>query len=88
VQGAVGSELTKDEGYRAARLTGLSIIASLKHARGELDRVSRWLRAVGYVQAAPGFHDNAQVLNGFTAIDPAATARRRLARPRCFTASG
>jgi enamine deaminase RidA (YjgF/YER057c/UK114 family) len=66
VQGAVGSELTKDEGYRAARLTGLSIIASLKHALGELDRVSRWLRAVGYVQAAPGFHDNAQVLNGFS----------------------
>jgi len=66
VQGAVGSDLTLDEGYRAARLTGLSIIASLKRALGELDRVSRWLRAVGYVQSAPGFHDNAKVLNGIS----------------------
>jgi enamine deaminase RidA (YjgF/YER057c/UK114 family) len=66
IEGAVGAELTLDDGYRAARLTGLSILASLKHALGGLDRVSRWLRAVGYVQAAPGFHDNAKVLNGFS----------------------
>ena len=66
MQGAVGAELTLDDGYRAARLTGLSILASLKRALGDLDRVSRWLRAVGYVQTAPGFHDNAKVLNGFS----------------------
>jgi enamine deaminase RidA (YjgF/YER057c/UK114 family) len=66
VQGAVGSDLTLEEGYAAARLTGLSIIASLKHELGELDRVTRWLRAVGYVQTAPGFHDNAKVVNGFS----------------------
>ena len=66
MQGAVGTELTLDEGYRAARLTGLSILASLERALGDLDRVSRWLRAVGYVQTAPGFHDNAKVLNGFS----------------------
>ena len=28
--------------------------------------MTRWLRAVGYVQAAPGFHDNARVVNGFS----------------------
>jgi enamine deaminase RidA (YjgF/YER057c/UK114 family) len=66
VEGAVGRELTVEEGYRAARLTGLSILASLKHALGDLDRVTRWLRAVGYVQSAPGFHDNAKVVNGFS----------------------
>jgi hypothetical protein len=66
VQGAVGGDLTLDEGYRAARLTGLSIVASLKDALGDLDRVTRWLRAVGYVHAAPGFHDNAKVVNGFS----------------------
>ena len=66
IQGALGAELTLDDGYRAARMTGLSILASLKHTLGELDRVSRWLRAVGYVQTAPGFHDNAKVLNGFS----------------------
>jgi enamine deaminase RidA (YjgF/YER057c/UK114 family) len=66
VQGAVGRELTVEEGYRAARLTGLSILASLKQALGDLDRVTKWLRAVGYVQSAPGFHENAKVVNGFS----------------------
>ena len=66
VQGTVGGDLTLEEGYEAARLTGLSILASLRQALGDLDRVKRWLRAVGYVQSAPGFHDNAKVVNGFS----------------------
>ena len=49
-QGTVGLDLMIEEGYQAARLTALSIIASLKHELGDLDRVTRWLRAVGYVQ--------------------------------------
>ena len=66
VQGTVGGELSLEEGYRAARLTALSILASLKQTLGDLDRVTRWLRAVGYVHSAPGFHDNAKVVNGFS----------------------
>ena len=66
VEGVVGKDLTLEEGYQAARLTGLAIIASLKHELGDLDRVTKWLRAVGYVQTAPGFHDNAKVVNGFS----------------------
>jgi len=66
VRGAVGGDLTLAEGYRAARLTGLSVIASLEQALGDLDRVTTWLRAVGYVQSAPGFHDNAKVVDGFS----------------------
>jgi hypothetical protein len=56
VQGVVGRDLSLEEGYEAARLTGLSILASLKQELGDLDRVTRWLRAVGYVQTAPDFH--------------------------------
>lgn len=66
VQGVVGRDLSLDEGYEAARLTALSILASLKQELGDLDRVTRWLRAVGYVQTASDFHDNAKVLNGFS----------------------
>ena len=66
VTGAVGRDLTLEEGYQAARLTGLSILASLKQELGDLDRVDEWLRAVGYVQSAPGFNENAKVLNGFS----------------------
>ena len=66
IEGVVGRDLTAEEGYRAARLTGLSILASLKLELGDLDRVTKWLRAVGYVQTAPGFHDNAKIVNGFS----------------------
>jgi enamine deaminase RidA (YjgF/YER057c/UK114 family) len=66
VQGLVGRDLTVDEAYDAARLTALSILASLKLALGDLDRVTQWIRAVGYVHCAPNFGQNATVLNGFS----------------------
>jgi enamine deaminase RidA (YjgF/YER057c/UK114 family) len=66
VQGVVGRDLTVEQGYEAARLTGLSILATLEQELGDLDRVSQWLRVVGYVQSAPDFHENAAVLNGFS----------------------
>ena len=66
VQGLVGRDLTVDEAYEAARLTALSILASLKRELGDLDRVTQWLRAVGYVQCAPDFEQNAAVVNGFS----------------------
>jgi enamine deaminase RidA (YjgF/YER057c/UK114 family) len=66
VEGLVGRDLTIDQAYDAARLTALSILASLKRELGDLDRVQQWLRAVGYVHCAPGFGQNAAVLNGFS----------------------
>ena len=66
VQGRLGDDLTLQQGYDAARLTALSILASLKRELGELDRVAQWLRAVGYVHCVPGFGQNAAVVNGFS----------------------
>jgi enamine deaminase RidA (YjgF/YER057c/UK114 family) len=66
VEGVVGRDLTLDEGYEAARLAGLSILASLKRELRDLDRVTDWLRVVGYVHTAPGFGENAKVVNGFS----------------------
>lgn len=66
VEGLVGRDLTIDQAYDAARLTALSILASLKRELGDLDRVTQWLRAVGYVHCAPGFGQNAAVVNGFS----------------------
>ncbi len=66
VQGRVGDDLTVDEAYDAARLTALSILASLRRELGDLDRVTQWIRAVGYVHCAPGFGQNATVVNGFS----------------------
>ena len=66
VEGLVGRDLTVEEAYDAARLTALSILASLKRELSDLDRVSQWLRVVGYVHCAPGFGQNATVVNGFS----------------------
>lgn len=65
-EGLVGRDLTIEQAYDAARLTALSILATLKRELGDLDRVTRWLRVVGYVHCAPGFGQNAAVVNGFS----------------------
>jgi enamine deaminase RidA (YjgF/YER057c/UK114 family) len=64
--GKVGADLSLEEGYQAARLTGLAILSSLKQALGELDRVAAWLRVFGMVNSAPGFNRQPQVINGFS----------------------
>jgi enamine deaminase RidA (YjgF/YER057c/UK114 family) len=66
VQGLVGRDLTVDEAYHAARLTALSMLASLKRELDDLDRVTQWIRAVGYVHCDAGFTQNATVVNGFS----------------------
>lgn len=66
VSGRVGAELTLEQGYEAARLTGLSIFASLQAVLGDLDRVESWVKALGLVQCAPGFDKPPAVINGFT----------------------
>jgi enamine deaminase RidA (YjgF/YER057c/UK114 family) len=68
VEGKVGAGVTVEEGYEAARLTGLSILASLKRELGELDRVTGWVKALGLVNCAPGFSKTPAVINGFSAL--------------------
>jgi len=65
-RGKVGAEVSLDEGYQAARLTALSILASLKRELGDLDRVTAWLRVFGMVNSAPGFDQQPAVINGFS----------------------
>lgn len=64
--GKVGAEVTLDQARVAARLVGLSILASLKRELGDLDRISAWLRVLGMVNSAPGFNQQPSVINGFT----------------------
>jgi enamine deaminase RidA (YjgF/YER057c/UK114 family) len=64
--GKIGAEVTLEQGYAAARLTALAILASLKRELGDLERVDRWVRAFGMVNAAPGFDRQPAVINGFS----------------------
>jgi enamine deaminase RidA (YjgF/YER057c/UK114 family) len=66
--GKVGAQLTLEEGYRAARLTGLAILGSLQRELGDLERIERWVRVFGMVNAAPGFNRTPAVINGFTEL--------------------
>ena len=64
--GKVGAEVSLEQAQVAARLVGLSILASLKRELGDLDRVTAWLRVLGMVNSAPGFNRQPNVINGFT----------------------
>jgi enamine deaminase RidA (YjgF/YER057c/UK114 family) len=64
--GKVGAEVTQEQGYQAARQTGLAILASLQRELGDLDRITAWLRVFGMVNGAPGFDRFPLVINGFT----------------------
>ncbi len=64
--GKVGREVSPDEAYAAARLTGLAILGSLQREVGDLDRIRAWTRVVGMVNAAPGFNNTPSVINGFS----------------------
>ncbi len=66
VSGKVDDDVSIEEAVRAARLTGLAIITSLKRELGELDRISRWVKALGLVNCAPGFNQTPRVINGFS----------------------
>ncbi len=62
--GKVGSDLTLEDGYRAARATGLSILATLAAHLGDLDRIERMVKVFGMVNVAPGFNRTPEVLDG------------------------
>ncbi len=64
--GKVGAEVSIEQAYIAARLTGLAILGSLKRQLGSLDRIRCWSRVFGMVNSAPGFTQQPAVINGFT----------------------
>jgi enamine deaminase RidA (YjgF/YER057c/UK114 family) len=64
VKGKLGRDLTVDEGYDAARLVGLSLLARLKIELGDLDKVGRVVKLLAMVNATPEFTEHPAVING------------------------
>ena len=63
--GKLGKDFTTDEGYNAARLCAVNIIAQLKDAcDGDLTRVKRIVRLTGFVNGTAEFSDQSKVING------------------------
>jgi enamine deaminase RidA (YjgF/YER057c/UK114 family) len=62
--GRVGAELTLEEGYAAAQQTALNLLSVTKAELGDLDRVERVVKLNGYVNSAPEFDRQPEVING------------------------
>jgi enamine deaminase RidA (YjgF/YER057c/UK114 family) len=63
-RGRLGAGMSVEEGYRHARQVGLVLIAVLKEALEDLDRVEGIVKVLGMVNAAPDFTDHPAVING------------------------
>lgn len=64
ITGKLGREVSLEQGYEAAWLTGLNLLAVIKQELGQLEGV-RWVKSLGFVNSAPGFTQQPLVLNGF-----------------------
>src|SRR3954465_2427333 len=62
--GTVGKELTLEDGKAAARLCPVNVLAQLRAAAGDLDRVKRCVRLGVFVNAIPGYSQHPEVANG------------------------
>lgn len=62
--GVVGQDVTVEEAYAHARLTGLHLLATIQAEIGDLDRVVRIVKVLGMVNAVPGFTQQPEVING------------------------
>jgi enamine deaminase RidA (YjgF/YER057c/UK114 family) len=62
--GRVGSDLSINEGYDCARICAINAIAQIKDAVADLERVKKIIRLDCHIQAAVGFKDHSDVLDG------------------------
>jgi len=63
-KGKIGSDLTVEQGYEAAKICAINALSALKSVIGSLDNVERIIKVVGFVNSAPGFTMQPKVING------------------------
>lgn len=64
--GKLGKDLSIEEGYAAAKLTGINLLSTLKSAVGDLSKVKRIIKVLGMVNSTDQFSDQPKVINGFS----------------------
>ena len=65
-RGRIGQDLTREEGYQAARACAVIILGALKETLGSLDRIRRFVKVFALVNCAEGFDDLEYVMDGFS----------------------
>ncbi|KIZ46039.1 MULTISPECIES: RidA family protein [Rhodopseudomonas] len=63
-KGKLGADVTIEQGNAAARGCAINLLAQLKAALGDLDKVVRVVRLGGFINSTPDFIDGPKVLNG------------------------
>lgn len=63
-KGQLGGGVSMDEGQKAARACAVNLLAQLKAALDDLDKVKRVVRLGGFINSVPGFADGPKVMNG------------------------
>ena len=75
-KGKLGADVTAEDGQKAARACAINLLAQIKSALGDLDKVQRVVRLGGFINAAPTFLDAAKVMNGASDLMVAAFGDR------------
>lgn len=63
-KGRLGDGVSIEDGQKAARACAVNLLAQVKAALGDLDKVVRVVRLGGFINSAPGFPDGPKVMNG------------------------
>lgn len=63
-KGKLGTEVSVDDGQKAARACAVNLLAQLKAALGDLDKVQRVVRLGGFISSAASFLEGPKVMNG------------------------
>lgn len=66
ITGKVGDDLTEEQGIEAARVVGLTMLATIKAQLGSLDRIKRIIKVLGMVNSTTDFQTHPKVINGFS----------------------
>ena len=66
ITGKVGKDLTTEQGYDAAKQTGIAILSTLKGELGDLNKVKRIVKVLGMVNCTENFVDQPKIMNGFS----------------------
>jgi enamine deaminase RidA (YjgF/YER057c/UK114 family) len=66
--GKVGKDLTIAQGQEAAKAAALNLLANLQAAVGDLNRVKKIVKVLGFVNCGPDFYEQPQVINGASAL--------------------
>ena len=63
-EGRLGDSVSVEDGQKAARVCAINLLAQVKAAVGDLDKVTRVVRLGGFINSAPGFTEAPKVMNG------------------------